>query len=167
MKYAWGIAVLMFAAAFVGTAGEGGGGGPGGGGKGPKGPPPPPPLGMVIQIALNHKTDLGLSDDQVTALEKLGQSLPEPKGPKGGQKPPPPPKDGNGGGDGAKPPKGPPGDGGPLKDILSADQLEKLKELVKAEKPDGPPPPPPPGGGGGGGGKKGGGGKGGGGGGGK
>jgi len=143
MKRILGIVVLALIAAvpFSVMAGEGGGrggkgGGPGGGGGG-AGEHKRPPLEMIIKFALDHKDALNLTADQVSKLEALAKNPPPKPEHKPGDKPP----EGEAGGKGRE--------GGPLKDILSEDQMDKLKELLKAEHPGGP-----GGGGPGGGGKK-------------
>jgi len=97
-------------------------------GKG-EGPRPPRP-GMVIKFVLDHAQELALTDDQKAKIEALvkehagkrPEGRPEGK-PEGRPEGKPEGKDGRHG-------------KGPLADILTEEQSAKLKELLKAGRPD-------------------------------
>ena len=128
-----GAAVLVFAYMAPANAADTGGGGAGGpgGGKGGKHPPNP------IEFILKHASDLNLTADQTTKLKALEEECKKnpPPSPPSGDKP------AAKGGDnaGQKPP--PPPGMDKVKDILTPDQMEKLKELHP--KGDHPKPPKP------------------------
>ena len=97
-------------------------------GKG-EGPRPPRP-GMVIKFVLDHAQELALTDDQKAKIEvlvkehagKKPEGRPEGK-PEGRPEGKPESKDGRHG-------------KGPLADILTEEQSAKLKELLKANRPE-------------------------------
>ena len=134
MKRLLGMLVLSLA---VTTAMAAEGGKEGEGRKGGRRPPP----GMIAKFALEHAEQLSLTTEQKTKLEELLAKAKD--GPPGdrppGDRPPGdrPPEKKEHGPEGRK---GPP-DGGPVFDILTEEQRGKLKELLKAEHPEGRKPP--------------------------
>jgi len=79
----------------------------------------------VIQFILNHATELSLTDDQKTKLEELEKSLPEPQ--PGAHKP----EAGAGAGEGEKVKEHTGEVREKIESILTKEQIEKLKELMK------------------------------------
>lgn len=92
--------------------------------------PRPPRPGMVIKFVLDHAQELVLTDDQKAKIEALvkehagkrPEGRPEGK-PEGRPEGKPEGKDGRHG-------------KGPLADILTEEQSAKLKEMLKAGRPD-------------------------------
>ena len=127
---------LCAALAFVAPAGAadtGGGGGGGPGGKGPGGKHPP----SFVEFVLKHATDLDLTADQTTKLQALADELkknPPPRPPK-----PPKDQDGNGGGGDDKGHRPPPPDFEKVKEILTPEQMDKVKALHDKNHPKPPP----------------------------
>ena len=119
----FGILALPVGVAVGGEAAGGNGGAPG------QGHPPPPP-GVIGKFILAHAQELGLTEDQkqkieawLTAHQREGQGKPG-----GGA--------GKAGGGAGKPGAGGGGPGkGPFADILTEEQHNKLRGLLKAEPP--------------------------------
>jgi Spy/CpxP family protein refolding chaperone len=134
----FGILALLVGVAVGGAAAEGNGGPPVA--KTGEGPPPPTP-GVIGKFILAHAQELNLTEDQKQKIEAwLKEHQGEGPGKPGGGAGTP--------GDGAGKPGagvGKAGDAkhgkGPFADILTDEQHAKLRELLKAEGPQGGHPP--------------------------
>ncbi len=130
-KHVLGELALLTALAFMSLASAAdAGGGPGGGPGGKK-------HGNPIEFILKHATDLNLTADQTTKLKALEEEC-KKNGPPAGDKPAK--KSADSAGQGGQGPKGPPPEMEKVKEILTPDQMDKLKELHKGDHPKPPKP---------------------------
>ena len=96
--------------------------------EGKDGGPRPPKPGMVIKFVLDHATELVLTDDQKAKIEALVKDHEARKGDEPKKEGPPP--------EGRPEGKMERRRGGPLMDILTEEQNAKLRELLKANRPE-------------------------------
>lgn len=135
----------------VALGGEAGGGNDGAQGEGHR----PPPPGVIGKFILAHAQELSLTDDQKQKVQAWLDAHPgDGQGKPGGDHGKPGDGQGKPGGGHGKPGEGAgkPGEGagkagdgkagkGPFADILTEEQHNKLREMLKAERPKGGHPP--------------------------
>jgi len=135
-RAAWMVLVLGILALPVGVAvgGEAGGGDGGAPNAKPGDPPRPPRPGVIGKFILAHAQELSLTDDQ---KQKIEAWLKEHQGDGPGKPGAGAGKPGDGAGKAGDPKHGK----GPFADILTEEQHTRLRELLKAERPQGGHPP--------------------------